>query len=166
MAGNGFRTTWLPLQDGFFRVARHFLGNDEDAADAVQDLYVKLWNSRKQMDGILNPKAYGIKLMRNLCLDRLRHAKVARTEDMEAADHEEDGRRADSDMLDRETLDRLDEAMASLPERQREVLEMRVIQKMSYPDMAARLGASELSLRVSLSTARKTLRKRMEYGKK
>ena len=35
-----FKATWLPLENAFYRVALYILEDADDAADAVQDLYV------------------------------------------------------------------------------------------------------------------------------
>ena len=60
------------LSDGLYRVAYYILESQTDAEDAVQDLFIKLWNSRDQLDTVLNMKAYCTTLMKNLCIDKLR----------------------------------------------------------------------------------------------
>ena len=72
MTGQEFSERYLPLGEGLFRVAYALLGAEADAEDALQDLYVKLWNDRDTLDHVHNPRAYSITLLRNLCLDRLR----------------------------------------------------------------------------------------------
>lgn len=162
-----FKRTWLPLGGGFFRVAMYILENEDDASDAVQDLYVRLWNSRSGLGGIRNPQAYGVTLLRNMCLDRLRRAKARHTDPMgdgEAvgcAGGVPYGADADSGMISRQTLDRLRTAVAELPDTQRKVLEMRVFDHMEYEDMAAATGLSQVNLRAQLSLARKELKRKL-----
>ena len=40
-----FNEIWLPFADRFYRVAYHLLESQEDAEDAVQELYIKLLRS-------------------------------------------------------------------------------------------------------------------------
>ena len=49
MTSQAFHTVWLPLQERFYRMAYFMLENDADAKDAVQDLYLKLWNIRDKL---------------------------------------------------------------------------------------------------------------------
>lgn len=72
MTSAQFHTVWLPLQGRFYRIAFYLLENDADAKDAVQDLYLKLWNLRDHLDLIREPQAYGAHMLRNLCIDRIR----------------------------------------------------------------------------------------------
>ena len=58
--------TFKSLSDGLYRVAYYILESQTDAEDAVQDLFIKLWNSREQLDTVLNFKAYCTNLMKNL----------------------------------------------------------------------------------------------------
>ncbi len=77
MTSAAFHSIWLPLQGRFYRIAFYILENEADAKDAVQELYLKLWNIRDQLDIIRNPAAYGSLLIRNLCIDRIRKARPA-----------------------------------------------------------------------------------------
>ena len=44
MTEAAFHTVWLPLQEHFWRIAYYILESKDDASDAVQDLYLKLWD--------------------------------------------------------------------------------------------------------------------------
>ena len=77
-----FKRIWIPLNLSFYNVARHFLEDEADAEDAVQDLYVRLWNSKDDLDKVLNPKAYGLTLIRNICIDRIRQKNIRRSEEL------------------------------------------------------------------------------------
>lgn len=154
----GFKEIWLPLEDTFCKVASYILEDAADARDAVQDLYVKLWNGRDRE--ILNPKAYGITLLRNLCLDRLRQRKAGR-QGIET-EPESPGNGPDSPIISKETLKALDAAMERLPEKMRDLLEMRAFHEMGYDEIAKETGMSEVNVRVHVSKARKLLRKYIE----
>ena len=45
----------------------------------MQELFLRLWNGRDALDGIRNPAGYGIRVLRNLCLDRIRRSRKMET---------------------------------------------------------------------------------------
>lgn len=157
MGTKEFIEVYLPLSDGLYRFAYHLLESAPEAQDAVQDLYVKLWNSREKLDGVASAKAYCLTLLRNLCIDRIR--RLSRSPVDADLSRAPDGPQADGDALEsRETLSRVMNAIASLPPAQRQVMEMKVFEELSYEEIAERTGMSNLTLRVLLSQARKKLR--------
>ncbi len=148
--------TFKSLSDGLYRVAYYILESENDAQDAVQDLFVKLWGNRDQLDTVLNFKAYCTTLMKNLCIDRLR--KEQRVQGIEVGTDIVESRRVDEDYDAREKLEKVLAAIERLPERQRDVMKMYVLEEMSYDEIAQKTGMTNLTLRVLLSNARKTLR--------
>ena len=163
MDAERFAKTWLPLGGRFYKVACYILESETMAEDAVQDLYIRLWNARDRLDAVLLPDAYGMAMLKNLCLDRIRHAAVARTEPEEAGENRA-GPDPPPDVLlaDKEALRHLKELIAKLPDKQRKVLQMRVFQGLEYDEISERTGWSGIYLRVLLSQARKTLKRQME----
>lgn len=147
----------MPLWQSLYKVAYYVLESEDDAMDAVQDLYVRLWDSRDSLDAVSNPKAYCITLIRNLCIDKIRKSVRRPTVGLipETAPDESDVFRT---ITDRETLARLAKAVEKLPEGQRNVLKMRTIDELSYEEISAKTGMNQLTLRVLLSQARKKLK--------
>ena len=151
-----FCDIYLPLTDGLYKVAYYILESEQDAKDAVQDLYIKLWDSRDALDTVYNPMGYGIRLMRNLCIDRLRKgSKMPRADlpyDLEAPDT------ADGPQASREKIEKLRRALRNLPARQKAVLEMKLLRGMTNEQISQETGMSNLAVRVMISRARKTLK--------
>lgn len=148
---------WM-LKDGLYRVAYHLLESSTEAEDAVQELYAKLWASMDSLDQVHNPKAYCITLLRNDCISRIRrnsHTKISPlTEQMMqvADDIGSDGK---------ETLSRVLKAIEELPDTQRRLLKMKVLEDMSYDEMAQKTGMNKLTLRVLVSRARTQLKNKI-----
>lgn len=156
MTEQRFHSEYIALADSLYRVAFYILESEAEAEDAVQELYLKLWEGRSRLDEVRQPKAYCIRMLKNLCLDRIRRAqhltfpeRLPETDSGRAQDDEIDGRRR---------LDKVLEAVKSLPERQRQVLLMRTVQGLSYEEISAATGMNYLTLRVLLSQARKRLK--------
>ena len=156
MSTEEFTELYLPLRGALYRVAFFILESEDDAMDAVQDLYLKLLSSPDALETVRNPKAYCITLMRNICLDRVRKAsRRPETEVMEAVSDESP---ADERMGDRQRIKDICQKLSSLPERERTVLRMKVFEDLSYDEIQKRTGIGYLSLRVLLSNARRKLR--------
>lgn len=162
MSSEEFNSVWLPLSERFYRVAYYILESEAEAQDAVQDLFVKLWRKRDFLGAVNNPLALGLTMIKNLCLDRVRSASRSRTvhpdpELMASVTATDEA--LDEGLINRENLERIRECMARLPEKQREVLEMRIFENMPYSEIALRTGLSEINVRVKLSEARKKLKR-------
>ena len=159
MTESAFNRDYLPLAPTLYRIAFYILEDQSEAEDAVQELYLKLWESGGALDHISNPKAYCIRVLRNLCLDRIRravHLEVPR----ELPD--EDFAPAPDDIIDARTrLENVLEAVKSLPERQRKVLVLRTVDGLSYEEIAAQTGINYLTCRVLLSQARSKLKSKV-----
>lgn len=160
MTHDEFKARYLPLGDGLYRIAFHYLGDSSDAGDTVQDLYIKLWNSRDRLDAVVNPQAYAYTLLKNLCIDRLR--KSSRTVSMGELPESSGEDPPDKVLADREALRKALGHIGDLPPKQREIVRMRVFEGLEYEEIARRLEMSEINTRVQLSLARKALKKRMK----
>lgn len=149
-----FNTVWLPLQGRFYRMAYYMLENEADAKDAVQDLFLKLWNLRDHLEIIREPSAYGALMLKNLCIDRIRsrHPAAELQENLVADDP------PDRSMDIKEDLEAVSQAMEKLPPNQQKLLKLRVIRGLSYKEIEQETGLSSLNIRVQVSLARKKLK--------
>lgn len=149
-----FNTDWLSLKDGIYRLAFYMLESQDDAEDAVQDLYVKLWNTRDTLDHIYNPKAYCTTLIKRICIDRIRrHSGEMLNDDILS-----DSRGAEQELIDKERLRKVQNLIEKLPDRERLVLKLKVIDELSYEQIAQKTGINYLSLRVLISNARRKIK--------
>lgn len=154
MTRQAFQDTWIPLQERFYRMAFYMLESQADAKDAVQDLYLRLWNLRDHLELIREPSAYGALMLKNLCIDRIRRRLPAASleEGMVIKGPPDEGLEL------REEVGAVQKAIGQLPESQRKLLSMRVIQGLSYEEISGQTGLSGLNIRVQVSLARKKLK--------
>lgn len=145
----------LPLEAMLLASARKMVDDPDAARDLVQDAFTRVLSS----DGwarIDAPHAYMLKLMKNLAIDRLRRARIARfdqlsqLENVEVTDETPDAFRVVSG---REQLARLSAALEGLPERCRQVFVLRRIEERSPREVARRLGVSPSTLEKRLARA-------------
>ena len=131
--------------------ARGYLGNADDAEDAVQEVLVKLWS---MVDTLRRPVAPLAKvLVRNFCIDRLRRHRVTVSVD------ETEPQTITADSTDNDMFERMMKIIDTLPAAQQVVLRLRHIDGMPMEDIAQLTGASEAAVRKQLSRARMAVRK-------
>ena len=156
MTSERFQAEYLPLSGTFYQVAHYILEDAAEAEDAVQELFLKLWADRDDLDAVHNPKGYGIRVLRNLCLDRVRRrSKLSLPSEL--PEQEWPGRQ-DEAVDDKEKLAKVLDAIKSLPDRQRTVLTLRTLDGLSYEEITERTGIGNLTLRVLLSQARRKIK--------
>ncbi len=160
MTHDEFKASFLPLSDGLYRIAYHYLEDGDDARDVVQDLYIKLWNSKDKLDAVANPQAYCYTLVKNLSIDRIRRnrKKVSTSDFPEMASDSS----PDRTMAEKETLRRTWQLIGDLPPKQREIIRLRIFEGLEYDEIARKMGLSEINARVQLSLARKTLKSKLK----
>ncbi len=155
-----FKKIWIPLAERFYRVAYYMLESEADAEDAVQELYVRLWTGRGKLRDVRNPLAYGIMVLKNISIDRIRKRSAGQTEELDEKISPQEAP-PDRRLAVNETLKILLHEMEKLPEIQLKVLRMRVFDEMEYQEISRETGLSEVNVRVLISKARKTLRQKI-----
>lgn len=157
---NEIKEIWLPLSNRFYRVAYHILESQQDAEDAVQELYLKLIKTPDKLSNIKDPTAYGITILRNICIDIIRRRDKRRSEEL----HEymiADVDSPDKAATEKDKLRMLIHEIDRLPQKQSKVLKMRAIEGLEYDEISQRTGLSQVNIRVLISIARKTLKKNL-----
>lgn len=157
---NEIKEIWLPLSNRFYRVAYHILESQQDAEDAVQELYLKLIKTPDKFSNIQDPAAYGITILRNICIDIIRRREKRRSEEL----HEymiADVDSPDKAVTEKDKLRMLIHEIDRLPQKQSMILKMRAIEGLEYDEISQRTGLSQVNIRVLISIARKTLKKNL-----
>lgn len=157
---NDLKEIWLTLSGRFYRIAYYILDSQEDAEDAVQELYLKIFSGSKNTVDVRNPVAYGTTLLRNICIDRIRRRNAVRAEEIQEY-IVSDTSGPDETSACRDALKSLLQEMEKLPEKQSRALKMRAFEGLEYQEIAKRMRLSQVNVRVLISIARKQLKRRM-----
>ncbi|MCR9085993.1 MAG: RNA polymerase sigma factor [Rhodobacteraceae bacterium] len=122
-----------------FAVARRMLGSEAEAEEVSQDALVRLWRIAPDWRaGEAQVSTWLYRVTVNLCTDRLR-----RRRDMPLdpeADYADDAPPVEQRLQDADRAAALERALASLPERQRQVVVLRHLEGLSNPEIAEILG--------------------------
>jgi len=158
MNASDFKLKILPLSGKLNRFASRLLNNGEDARDVVQDVFLKLWQIRDQLEAVENPEAFAMRMTRNKCLDKIRASRLVPID-------EETDRRLKNQAVDvhsqvewSETAARVHELIGQLPEQQQTVMFLRDIKHYEYEEIAQVTEMNANTIRVNLSRARKKVR--------
>ena len=155
-----FRNIWMPLAERFFRAAYYMLESQQDAEDAVQELYLKIWKSHANLTDLKSPAAYGMSLLKNICIDRIRRREIRKAEPLEAGVPQADAP-PEKRLAARDILKKVMEEIDRLPQKQAQVMKMMVIEDLDYKEISERTSLSQVHVRVLISTARKTLKQKL-----
>ena len=154
MTSSEFKNLFLPLQRRLYREAYKILCDSFEAEDAVQNLYLRLWEKRNELGTLVAPEAYCIKVLRNICIDRLRQK---RDMDDSGTGFDEIPFDAPPDIERVETENCLRHFLASLPELHSRVVEMKM-NGLDYEEIENLTGLSAVNVRVIVSRVRKKFR--------
>ena len=68
-----FSEMYLTYYPKLVRFAKEFVILEEDAENITQDVFADLWERQNSMDHVENVNAYLFRLVKNRCLDHLKH---------------------------------------------------------------------------------------------
>lgn len=155
------------LLDGFrrkgFAFALHWLGDPDDAADAVQEGLSALWAQRHRFRRGQDPAAWFFRVLRNQCIDQLRKRKVRCHEGLTLegpADTRSQGSAVAAERA--EFIARLRRELGDLDTEHQEILLLRDFHDLSYAQIAEVLAIPAGTVMSRLHRARMMLRERLK----
>lgn len=150
-----FQYQILCHSDKLYRMALSILKNESSAKDALQELMMRLWERRNQLDGIANHQAFVLTSMRNQCLDMIR--KQTFMDDIpDDIEYNAPNPHQETEQVD--TLNHINTLIDELPEMQRTILRMKDVEELELNEIAQIMSMTENAVTVNLSRARKKLR--------
>jgi RNA polymerase sigma-70 factor, ECF subfamily len=136
------------------RTAYRLLGRVEDAQDAAQEVFLRLFRNLLRIEG--DPKAWLYRVTVNVCRDYYRRRKRMGELTLNLKDSALDPERA-LEIDERKRL--LMAALQKLPVRERAAVVLRDIEGLSTAETAEILGVEEVTVRSQISAARVKLAK-------
>lgn len=161
MTTEEFTHRLFPVKEKLFRFAYRLLGNKEDALDTVQDVYLKMWQIRSQLNEIKSIEAMMMTSTRNLCLDRLKR-KSNKFETLDENYSKMNPGIRPPNLEHADMLYWVKKEMNLLPEQQKSLLFLRDMEQLSFDEIAEITGFDLNYIRVNLSRARKRIRDRIQ----
>jgi RNA polymerase sigma-70 factor, ECF subfamily len=141
------------------------LGNNSDAEDLAQQVFVRVWKSAKRYVPRAKFTTWLLKITRNLVFNELRrrsrHPQVPlhpESAEEERPIRDEHAIAPDASLLEQELQKAIDAAIADLPETQRLAVILRRYEELSYEEIAETLDQSVSAVKSLLFRARTELR--------
>ena len=155
---DAFGVLYVRYLDRIYRYLRLRIGNDHDAEDLTETVFVRTFQAIDRYEERGWPfSAYLYQVARNVLADHYRTLKQTTSlEGLEPIDSA--ATPVDDLVVHREQLGLVQQALATLPEDYQEVIRLRVILKLPTADVAQWLGRSEGAVRVLLYRALRRLR--------
>lgn len=158
MTREEFKIQVVPVGEKLYRLAYRFLKDPDDAKDALQEVYIKLWKLKDKLEEYKSIEAFAMTVTKNHCLDKI---KLKRTVSLEAK-HTYDRSNEDADpqlkLELKDDIQRVTDLLSLLPDQQRMILELKDIEGYSYEEIEEVMDLPVNTIRVNLSRARKKIR--------
>jgi len=173
-AGSQDAFDWLIVQYSgpVYRLAHRMLSDPADAADAVQEVFLKVFRNIGEFQGESSLKTWIYRIAINTAANQNRWWRRHKEQEF-SLDADEDGERecftpADhtlnpfESLLSRETQEMVQQAMQRLSESSRTVLVLREMEGLSYDEVAEILHISLGTVKSRLARARQSLKQELE----
>ena len=162
MSEEHLTSVFTRLRRRLLRLAMQFLPSEEDADDALQEAFCRLWPRADTLINAEQAEAATTLTVRNLCIDEVRRRGRRPTLELDAGRDEKEETTAPSpqeEMEQREQFALIEELLhEQLTPLQRQILQMKEYEEKSYEEIAAHLNMEQTAVRMNLSRARKALR--------
>jgi RNA polymerase sigma-70 factor, ECF subfamily len=146
--------------------ARNVVQDDVISQDIVQEVFVQVWEKRNEIVNI-NIEAFLFRLVRNRCIDYIKHLKVVhnRMHEIQVSSKYEELYRIDFVgnepyvLIEQELKQKIEKTIQSLPERCREVFILSRLDGLKNKEIAEKLNINIKNVERHLSRAMQSFRK-------
>ena len=160
MNSREFNKRIVSLSPRIFPLTARMLNNQEEAADAVQEIMLKLWKNRSKLKHHPNLNGFVFLTARNHCLDSLKARKkenktyLDSSLYLESKEGPERYEEVEMDRIIRQIIDKL-------PQKQREIVLLRDIDGLEFNEIVSLTEIKIENIRVLLSRARKKISQKL-----
>lgn len=167
MNQSDFLKVVLPFKDKVFRLAKRLLVSTEEAEDATQELFFKLWRNKEKLSDYKNVEAFAMTMTKNYCYDRLK-SKQASNLTLVHSNYKEKDTSLDKKLEYQDSVNQVHKLIEKLPEQQKLIIQLRDVEQYDFDEICKMVDMKATAVRVALSRARKTIRqeliKQHNYG--
>ena len=141
---NGDRTGLRQIYDAYlpyiYQIVLGIVGQREDAEDITSDFFIKLWQNASSFKKGSGHKGYLATIARNMAIDFLRKHKREQLESFTVSDDEDSPTREyeSSENVEEQVIEdiSLKEALATLKEPERIVVDMKILSDMTFQEIS------------------------------
>ncbi|MBU1368238.1 MAG: RNA polymerase sigma factor [Bacteroidetes bacterium] len=160
MTAEEFQDTVFGFKNKLYRLSLRLLSDTDEAADAVQEVYLKLWKMREKLHQYKSKEALAMTLTKNLCLDEIKSKKRQHVR-LQEHDQLSYSQTPESITELHDAVAKVNQLIDKLPPQQKIVIQLRDIEQYDFEEIAAITSMSLNAVRANLSRARKQIREQL-----
>ena len=157
-----FQTLFFDFFGPLCVFAHRYIENKPMCEDIVQDVFFQIWKNRKKIEITISARNYLITNVRNACIDALRRMELERSY------IEKNSLKSEADTYDTITLlstseleERINAALAKLPENVRRSFELSRFEDKTYLQIATEMDISVKTVEAHIGKALKLMREEL-----
>lgn len=158
MDAERYKKEVLPLKDKLFRLSLRLLGDTDEAKDAVQETFLKLWNLRDKLSLYRSVEAFAMTMIKNYCLDKIKFRRTVSLEQVYFQPETEENTFQERRFEIESAYNRVKKLMDYLPEQQRMIIQLRDVEGYEFEEISEITDMNVNAIRVNLSRARKRVK--------
>jgi RNA polymerase sigma-70 factor (ECF subfamily) len=145
-----------------FTYARKYLRSTEEAEEATQDVFIRIWNKRECLFEVENFSTYLFSVKKNIMARRLKYLVQNTSLDDDTAIQLTSSRYADDEIRTTQVTDAYHDALVALPPHQLKVFKLVKEEQMSYEQVGSALKISTNTVKFHMKEAFRLLRQRLK----
>jgi RNA polymerase sigma-70 factor, ECF subfamily len=154
-----FRTYYQPL----CKYAYSFLNDRDEAEEVVQSSFIQVWEKRADLNIQTSLKSYLYRMVRNACLNVIKHEKVKNQHaQVQLAGGEPSQDSSSQRVIASELEQKIYESMKVLPEQCRLVFQLSRFEELKYHEIADQLNISVKTVENQVGKALKIMRTQLK----
>jgi RNA polymerase sigma-70 factor (ECF subfamily) len=152
-----------------FSLARRIVGNEREAEEIVQDVFVAAWRNARTFDPArASVTTWLTTMVRNKSIDRLRTSRrrlpAAPAEPGHVVEIPDEGANPAQSAHQHDRQQRIAGCMEDLPPNQRQAVELAFFEGLTHPEIAVRLGETIGTVKSRIRLGLDRLRQKMKGG--
>lgn len=137
-----------------YRYVYLFTKSRELSEEITQDVFVKVWEKKEGLASVGMFKGYVFKMARNLVMDHYRRQQAEhRFQTLSSPFTEESDEQTDAELIYGQYYEIAQEAIKQLPEKRKEIFELKTTTELSLDEIAAKLNISKSVVKKQLYAA-------------
>jgi len=156
-----FREYYRPMTAYAFR----FLNNLTDSESIVQDVFLRLWQKRKEIMITSSLQNYLFRSVKNNCINYIEHEKIKTGYQGMVIKNETDRSEYSEFFLEFGLMKKIESAIAALPEKRQEIFRLAREDGLKYREIAEQLHISVKTVETQMTLALKQLRESLKVYK-
>ena len=158
-----FKHSVLPIKNKLYRFALRLLRNEDEAKDVAQEVLIKAWNRRDDLQNLGSIEAWCMRLTRNMSLNRLKSGHYDKTDELtDTQNLYVVGHNPYQSTEQRDTMNNVKLFVEALPDLQQQVIQLRDVEGYTYEEISKALDVNLGQVKVNLFRARQNIRRKLQ----